>query len=399
MKVFSLIALTALVLAGCHHPTATTQSSDDTRPVEAADTADNPELSQAPQDQPRKHTPWATAQVEEQPQVEVQPEAKAQPIVEVKPQVEAQPEVKVEVKPTVEPEVIELEATDSHTEKPAAEVVEAPASDDDQPVIEADSDESATETTESTESSEETKPEVVETVPAGDETVLLGRRFFAEGDLRNARQAFTLALSNDLSWEEEREALQTLELINVQLLGSTGPDGDLVEYVVKRGDTLAGIANAYSTTWQMVQRLNGLNTQVIRVGQRLNVPRAPFSLIVRKDKFVMDLLIDGEFVKRYKVGLGKGDSTPLGSFKIFNRIPKPADGSYPYGHPEHRLGTHWMGVKGADGYQGYGIHGCRVEEYDQLGGECSRGCVRVTNEDAEELFSILPIGTQVTIVE
>lgn len=43
-------------------------------------------------------------------------------------------------------------------------------------------------------------------------------------------------------------------------------------YTVKRGDTLSGIAAKYKTTWQNLQKLNGLkNPNVISVGQKIRV--------------------------------------------------------------------------------------------------------------------------------
>ena len=43
-------------------------------------------------------------------------------------------------------------------------------------------------------------------------------------------------------------------------------------YIVKRGDTLGAIAKRYGTTWQNLQRMNGIsNPNVINVGQKLKV--------------------------------------------------------------------------------------------------------------------------------
>lgn len=44
-------------------------------------------------------------------------------------------------------------------------------------------------------------------------------------------------------------------------------------YTVAKGDTLSGIASKYGTTWQELQRLNGLsNPNLIHPGQKLKVP-------------------------------------------------------------------------------------------------------------------------------
>lgn len=43
-------------------------------------------------------------------------------------------------------------------------------------------------------------------------------------------------------------------------------------YTVRRGDTLSGIAARYGTTWQNLQRLNGIkNPNIISVGQKVRV--------------------------------------------------------------------------------------------------------------------------------
>ena len=45
-----------------------------------------------------------------------------------------------------------------------------------------------------------------------------------------------------------------------------------VYYVVKRGDTLSGIASKYGTTWQKLQAMNGIrNPNKIYPGQRIRV--------------------------------------------------------------------------------------------------------------------------------
>ena len=112
----------------------------------------------------------------------------------------------------------------------------------------------------------------------------------------------------------------------------------------------------------------------------------------------MDLLLNGNFIQRYSVGLGVGGCTPLGIFTIKNRIPKPADGSYPYGHAKHRLGAYWLGLKSTDGHKGYGIHGCPKTEEELIGTQCSKGCVRMRDAEIEEIYEIIPVGTRVRVI-
>src|SRR5690606_2350415 len=128
------------------------------------------------------------------------------------------------------------------------------------------------------------------------------------------------ALNNDLDDADEAEALAALRQINSGIFLSTGSEGDLKLYTVKAGDTLDKIARNHGTTWEMIQRLNGLNSTRINVGQELKILGGRFELIVRKDKLVMDLMLDGAFIQRYEVGLGVAGCTPLGEFTVRNRI-------------------------------------------------------------------------------
>lgn len=240
----------------------------------------------------------------------------------------------------------------------------------------------------------ESAPKVKPTVDADLDR---GLTLYNDGELRESRLALTAALNNELNEKDEAFALATLREINARLFLSTGKDGDLRLYTVKSGDTLGKIAKHTGTTWEMIQRLNGLKGTRIDVGQELKILGGKFELVVRKEKFVMDLVLDGAFIQRYECGLGVDGCTPLGEFVVKNRIPKPADGSYPYGHAKHRLGSRWLGLQNDEGYKGYGIHGCRADEEDEIGTECSQGCVRLTNSDVEEIYDIVPAGTRVVI--
>ena len=61
--------------------------------------------------------------------------------------------------------------------------------------------------------------------------------------------------------------------------------------------------------------------------------------------------------------------------------------------PEYELGSRWMGLSEPE----YGIHG--TNDASTIGKHITKGCVRMRNEDVEELYAIIPSGTEVTIVE
>ena len=103
------------------------------------------------------------------------------------------------------------------------------------------------------------------------------------------------------------------------------------------------------------------------------------------------------------MGIGKEDLTPAGEFSIGSKVKNPdwyKGGStrIPYGDPRNILGTRWMTIVGADKAQrGYGIHGTTLPA--SVPGQTSAGCIRMLNENAEELYEWVPPATHVLIVD
>lgn len=62
---------------------------------------------------------------------------------------------------------------------------------------------------------------------------------------------------------------QTLEINSVSQKNTT--TASTTTYVVKAGDTLSGIAKKYNTTYSNIMKWNGLNSTLIKVGQKLIV--------------------------------------------------------------------------------------------------------------------------------
>lgn len=92
-----------------------------------------------------------------------------------------------------------------------------------------------------------------------------------------------------------------------------------------------------------------------------------------------------EIIKEYTVATGKWKTpTPTGTYKI---IEKAAWGG--------GFGSRWMKINVPWGQ--YGIHG--TNEPRSIGYSASHGCVRMKNEDIDELYNIVKYGTKVTLFE
>jgi lipoprotein-anchoring transpeptidase ErfK/SrfK len=126
---------------------------------------------------------------------------------------------------------------------------------------------------------------------------------------------------------------------------------------------------------------------------------APVAIDVDASEHVMRVLRDGRVVATFPVGLGQSGATPRGTFRIGNKISDPDwynDGQIVQaGAPSNPLGRQWFGLADASGPLSYGIH--PTTDARSIGGDESRGCVRMRPDDAETLFRVIPIGTPVTI--
>lgn len=186
--------------------------------------------------------------------------------------------------------------------------------------------------------------------------------------------------------------------LNINLLFSPILTGASVEYEVKSGDNLAKIAKKYNTTIDFLKRSNNLSSDKIMPGKKIKVWTRPFNIVVDKSQNILILKSDDEIIKTYVVSTGMGNSTPTGKFKIVNKLVDPPwfkDGTMiPSSSPENILGSRWMGF---DRLPSYGIHGTTQNE--TLGQQITQGCVRMSNFDVEELYTIVPAGTEVVIVD
>ncbi|MBI4313207.1 MAG: L,D-transpeptidase family protein [Candidatus Omnitrophica bacterium] len=221
-----------------------------------------------------------------------------------------------------------------------------------------------------------------------------------EGRWPQARQLYQKILQNHPDSAAASEVQQKLGEVNVRLLFSPNADPGApfyTSYEVQSGDTLGRIARQHKTTVGLIQKANGLAGDKILVGRSLKIPTIKFSMVVDKSQNALTLKAGEEVIKTYSVSTGKDNSTPIGTFTIVNKLVDPpwytAQGVVPAGSPENILGTRWMGFS----KPGFGIHG--TTDPATIGKAVTAGCVRMRNNEVEELYTMIPLGTEITIVD
>lgn len=223
------------------------------------------------------------------------------------------------------------------------------------------------------------------------------RQLEAKGSLLEAKLSYQ-KLVNDFPESLNVEDWQKkAEEINIKLLFSSAATPKSIFYQIRPGDTLNKIAREHKTTTELIMKSNKINDSLIIPGRKIKIWSAPFNILVNKSQNILLLKSEEEIFKTYVVSTGKNNCTPAGTFKIINKLVNPtwfkAGAIVLPQSAENVLGTRWMGFDLA----GYGIHG--TTEPKELGKQATQGCVRLSNSDVEELYSIIPVGTEVTVMD
>jgi lipoprotein-anchoring transpeptidase ErfK/SrfK len=246
-----------------------------------------------------------------------------------------------------------------------------------------------------------------------------GMAMLREGKLVEGRAALSALLTDSrsrLSSQDAQLVREMLTQVNKDLVYSSRivPGDPLVEqYTIQRGDYLSTIAPKYTTTYEFIARVNGINPDRIRLGQKIKIVKGPFHAVVSKKSYRLDLYLPDPsgkmiYIRSYPVGLGQNDSTPIGSWILAKNgkatnpsWTDPRDGKfYAADSPDNPLGGYWMRLEGTDdntrGKEGYGIHG--TDEQDSVGRQQSLGCIRMRDGDIQELFEMLIDGKSTVYV-
>ncbi|MGE5542772.1 MAG: L,D-transpeptidase family protein [Bacillota bacterium] len=108
-------------------------------------------------------------------------------------------------------------------------------------------------------------------------------------------------------------------------------------------------------------------------------------ITINVSSMTLALQVNGRHHATYPCAVGKPTTpSPIGSWQIALKTINPS---------WEVLGTRWMGLNVPWG--NYGIHGTNAPW--SIGRQISNGCIRMYNENAEEVYDLVAIGTPVDI--
>ena len=149
---------------------------------------------------------------------------------------------------------------------------------------------------------------------------------------------------------------------------------------------------------------NGLSTasippswekDVIHPDEKLRLLHGSISVQVNTTTNTLSLWLKHDWLKSYTVSSGRlvTHETPKGDFEISLKLWDPFDyeNSVGPGHADNQFGNLWLSLN----VDGYGIHG--TNDPRSIGSNSSRGCIRMHNQDANEVGRAVVVGSKVTI--
>ena len=142
------------------------------------------------------------------------------------------------------------------------------------------------------------------------------------------------------------------------------------------------LLGAVSVGWTLLAPVDARSSVDARTS--VNTVNTVDAIRIDTAKPLMKVFHAGQLIHTYPVALGKPDSaTPIGSWRIVNKQRGWGSG----------FGTRWLGLDVPWGI--YGIHG--TNRPASIGQFASNGCIRMRNQDVEQLYALTPVGASVIV--
>lgn len=217
----------------------------------------------------------------------------------------------------------------------------------------------------------------------------------AEGDYHAALRTLSMFYkSPDLTAQEHRELLDLLDPLAGRVVYSRE---HVLEdpYKVGRNETLINIAERYDVPYQLLQKINAIeDPKVLLPGSELKVVSGPFRAEVDLEGQELTVFLDRLYAGRFPITVGADPGPVRGDFQVRD---KRRDKTYfsldgrtiPGDSPENPFGGLWVDLG-----REVCIHGSPRQGED----EKKRGCISLSPEDADDVYSILSVGSKVRVL-
>jgi hypothetical protein len=162
-------------------------------------------------------------------------------------------------------------------------------------------------------------------------------------------------------------------------------------YVVRRDEELQDIAASFHVPWQLLAYINGIsNPEVLIPGQRLKVIRGPFTARVDLERQEIVLYLRGHYAGRFPFSQGRDQPPRPGTYQVVSKMVERSayderNQEIPPGDPNSPYGGYWIDLGSNQSIHAIAPAGP------------GRGCIALAPRDAQDLFAVLSLGSQVAI--
>lgn len=117
----------------------------------------------------------------------------------------------------------------------------------------------------------------------------------------DARKAFEEFIEQHPESRLVEKAKDELGEVNSTIFLTPIPAPEKQVYVVKSGDVLNAVARKTKSTVELIMRANNLSGTMLRIGQKLYLPPADFSVVISRKHQRVTILNGGKFFKHYPI--------------------------------------------------------------------------------------------------
>lgn len=222
------------------------------------------------------------------------------------------------------------------------------------------------------------------------------RQKLDKGELANVHQVLSAWFAD--SRLTPQEDMQLTELLD-QVAGTVVYSRQAVldpPHTVEPGETLERIAERYGVPWRLLAKINGLaQPEQLTPGQSLKVIRGPFEARIYLSRRELVLFVRDCYAGRFSLTVGSDAATAPGVYRVCEKFESPSyytpTGVISSGDPGNPLGRLWIGLGGR-----LGIHGPGQSDLPQHPNP--PGAFILSEKDIEDVYDILSVGSQVTII-
>ncbi|HEY3901926.1 MAG TPA: LysM peptidoglycan-binding domain-containing protein [Chthoniobacter sp.] len=219
------------------------------------------------------------------------------------------------------------------------------------------------------------------------------------GKMVEARDALYSFIEHNPQSSKIEEAKDILGEINTDIFLSTIAAPEKEVYIVQKGDVITRVANKLKTTGELVVRANNLQSSMLRIGQKLSVSPAEFSLYISHKTNKVTVLNKGRFFKQYsvlewppipvkKTTTGAKPEKKMG--KVTDKLSWLNGTRVTFMEKGYLNASHWIQIN---------IPGCTLHSVasDDSTQKPPGGGIRLTPDALDELDAMLAKGDPVTL--